>query len=83
MEYVIDEYVQPEHMEGTPNVDCVLSWRERDGELRIDFRNGWVYDSERWAGRAGAREAMLPALRRNQAGKLGGGSKGIATDQLR
>ena len=66
MEYATDEYVHPEPPTDGPNVNCVLSWRQRDGEVQIDFRNGWVFDSGRWYGRADARERVIAALRRNE-----------------
>lgn len=75
MEYVPD--AEPEYTDETVNVDCVLSWRQRwdapgQGDVLVDFENGWIFDSGRWTGRAGAREKVLAALRRNQAGKFGG-----------
>lgn len=74
MEYVPD--TEPDYTDDTVNVNCVLSWRRRDalgeGDVLVDFRNGWIFDSGRWTGRAGAREKVLAALRRNQAGKFGG-----------
>jgi len=68
---------EPEYTDETVNVNCVLSWQLRqdapgEGDVLVDFENGWIFDSGRWIGRAGAREKVLAALRRNQAGKFGG-----------
>jgi hypothetical protein len=71
VEYVTDEYVQPELPEEHVNVDCVLSWRRQGDAVLIDFRNGWIFNSDDWRGRDGARDAVLAALRRNEAGKRG------------
>lgn len=66
VEYVTDEYVQPDYPDDYVNVNCVLAFRHRDDAVLIDFQNGWVFDSRRWAGRAGAREAIVAALRWNE-----------------
>jgi hypothetical protein len=73
MEYVPDW--EPVYNDDTVNVNCVLSWRlGRDplgsSNVLVDFRNGWMFDSERWTGHAGGYEKVLMALRSNQAGKF-------------
>jgi hypothetical protein len=66
---VPDEYSQPDYADDHVNVDCALSWRMRTGNVEIDFRNGWFFDSHNWKHRKGARELVLAALKGNVAGK--------------
>ena len=71
-EYVPDG--EPEYTDDTVNVNCVLSWRLRrhasnESDLLVDFRNGWIFESGRWTGRASAREDILSALQANADGK--------------
>jgi hypothetical protein len=71
VEYVTDDYVQPEMGDDHVNVNCVLSWRHSDAGVHINFRNSWVFDSSTWRGSGSHSRSVLPALRRNLAGKIG------------
>ena len=73
MEYVPD--AEPEYSDDSVNVNCVLSWRLRrdapgEGEMLVDFRNGWTFDSGQWTGRSGARGMVLEALLANTDGRV-------------
>jgi hypothetical protein len=70
--YVPD--AEPEFTDDTVNVNCVLSWRLRpdasiEGDVQVDFRNGWIFESGRWTGRVDAKQQVLSALRANANGK--------------
>ena len=69
MEYIVDESVDSDNSGDGVNVNCVLSWSQREGNIAIDFHNGWVFDSDHWARHTRLHDSVLAALKRNQSGK--------------
>jgi hypothetical protein len=62
-------YTDVEFPDDHTNVDCVLSWRQVGEGVAIDFRNGWIFSSDRCPENRDLVFNVRSSLRRNQAGK--------------
>jgi len=67
-QYFVDKYVEAEYEEGDVNLKCVMSSAERNGEVFIDLKNGWTFDStER---QRGTRDLVRTEVLRSRYAKL-------------